>query len=306
MQEEKRIFSNANHLQLEKHHMKLSRLLSVAVLSLSLTGCQNNANENTIYTSCYASYDFAKRIVGDLYKVENLVPAGSEPHDFEPTAKTVTGLSTCKALFLNGIGLEHWADDLPKSIDDKKQVISKGIEIRKVENVDDPHVWLSVKNAIKEMENIKDIMCELDKENSKVFEDNFEKEKTKFEALDVKYTQEISALNNRYLVVSHAAFGYLCDAYNLTQIYVSGLTPDDEPTSKDMENIIKQVQDYNITTIFYEELVSPEISKKIADETGVKTETLNPLESLEEEDLQTEDYISIMESNLEKIKAANK
>lgn len=285
--------------------MKLSRILSVAILSISLTGCQKNADENTIYTSCYASYDFTKRIVGDLYKVENLVPAGSEPHDFEPTAKDVAGLQTCKALFINGIGLEHWADDLPESINEKKQVITKDINILKVENVDDPHVWLSVKNAIKELENIKDIMTSLDKEHAEVFEDNFNKEKTKFEALDVKYTQEIAALSNRYLVVSHAAFGYLCDAYNLNQIYVSGLTPDDEPTSKDLENIIKQVQDYNITTIFYEELVSPEISKKIADETGVKTETLNPLESLEEEDLQTEDYISIMESNLEKIKTAN-
>jgi zinc transport system substrate-binding protein len=74
-----------------------------------------------------------------------------------------------------------------------------------------------------------------------------------------------------------------------------------------LEEIINQVNTYNVNTIFYEELVSPEISKKIADETGVKTETLNPLEGLEQEDLDAgEDYLSIMRDNLAKIKEANK
>ena len=108
-------------------------------------------------------------------------------------------------------------------------------------------------------------------------------------------------LENRYLVVSHAAFAYLCQDYDLVQISVNGLSPDQEPTAKDMEKILSAVKEYHISTIFYEELVSDEISKKIAEETGAKTEMLSPLEGMSEEDMKTKDYLSVMRENYDKI-----
>ena len=287
--------------------MKKSSLLITLLTLLPLAGCGQNDNSKTIYTSFYPVYDFTKRIVGDKFEVKNLTPVGTEPHDYEPKASEVAGMTSSKALFLNGLGLEHWKDELPSDLTKKSYVVTKDIETLSIDNVTDPHVWLSPKNAIKEMSNILATLKEIDVDNYKYYEDNYNKAVEDFNALDAEFKTTIDGLSNKYLVVSHAAFGYLCHEYGLTQIYVRGLTPDDEPTSKELEEIINQVNTYNVNTIFYEELVSPEISKKIADETGVKTETLNPLEGLEQEDLDAgEDYLSIMRDNLAKIKEANK
>ena len=287
--------------------MKKSSLLITLLTLLPLAGCGQNDNSKTIYTSFYPIYDFTKRIVGDKFEVKNLTPVGTEPHDYEPKASEVAGMTSSKALFLNGLGLEHYIDELPSDLAKKSYVVSKDIETLSIDNVTDPHVWLSPKNAIKEMSNILATLKEIDVDNYKYYEDNYNKAVEDFNALDAEFKTTIDGLSNKYLVVSHAAFGYLCHEYGLTQIYVRGLTPDDEPTSKELEEIINQVNTYNVNTIFYEELVSPEISKKIADETGVKTETLNPLEGLEQEDLDAgKDYLSIMRDNLVKIKEANK
>ncbi len=287
--------------------MKKSSLLITLLTLLPLAGCGQKDNSNTIYTSFYPLYDFTKRIVGDKFEVKNLTPVGTEPHDYEPKASEVAGMTSSKALFLNGLGLEHYIDELPSDLAKKSYVVSKDIETLSIDNVTDPHVWLSPKNAIKEMGNILATLKEIDVDNYQYYEDNYNKAVEDFNALDAEFKTTIDGLSNKYLVVSHAAFGYLCHEYGLTQIYVRGLTPDDEPTSKELEEIINQVNTYNVNTIFYEELVSPEISKKIADETGVKTETLNPLEGLEQEDLDAgEDYLSIMRDNLAKIKEANK
>jgi zinc transport system substrate-binding protein len=98
----------------------------------------------------------------------------------------------------------------------------------------------------------------------------------------------------------------MCDRYGLTQIPVKGLEPDEEPSAKTIENIIEIVNEYNITIIFTEEMVSPEIANKIAEETGARIDTLNPLEGLSEDEVGVEDYISIMKDNFRKIMEANK
>lgn len=274
------------------------------LLSSQITACKTIDYTNTIFTTCYPIYDFTKRIVKDHYEVINLVPAGSEPHDFEPTASKIGGLNESPALLTNGYGLDSWSDNLPDELKKKAYQVTDGIEIMKLNNVDDPHVWLSVKNAMKEMTNILNFMIALDPENKEDYQANYEKEIEKFTALDKEYEEVTSSLSNPYLVVSHAAFGYLCRDYHLNQIYISSLEPDSAPTAKAMEKIIETINEYHITTIFYEDLVSPDIAKAIAKETGIKTETLNPIESLTKEELVSEDYISVMKENQDKIKEA--
>ena len=279
-------------------------IVMLACMSM-LFACHEEKEQNVLYTTCYASYDLTKRIVKDHFSVINLTPAGSEPHDFEPTAKTMGDIHRSKGLLLNGLGLEHWADSIPNDLKEKTFVVSKDIKTLSIEERVDPHIWLSIPNAIKEMENIKDYLSLIDSENKEDYQTNFETEKEKFLRLDATFRKDFETLDNKYLVVSHAAFGYLCNEYKLEQIYVSGLSLEEEPTAKDLERIIEKVQEYDINTIFYEEFVSPEISLKIAEETGCKTEVLNPLESLSEEELKSKDYLSLMMENHDKIMEAN-
>ncbi len=282
--------------------MKKTALLFSSLLFLSSCSLtQKEAEENIIYTSFYPIYDFTKRIVKDKFSVINLTPYGAEPHDYEPTARNVVEMTKAKALFMNGLGLESYASSLPKDFENKTYVVTKNIKTISIGNTIDPHVWLSLPNAIQEMKTILEIVQDIDPDNASYYQNNYEEEEKKFFDLKEEYSTKMANLSNRYLVVSHAAFGYLCQDYNLVQVSVNGLSPDQEPTAKDMEMILSAVKEYHISTIFYEELVSDEISKKIAEETGAKTEMLSPLEGMSEEDMKTKDYLSVMRENYDKI-----
>jgi zinc transport system substrate-binding protein len=279
----------------------MKKIIPVIALLLSLCSCSESKTEKVIYTSFYPIYDFTKRIVGDRFDVVNITPYGSEPHDYEPKARDIVKMTTCTALFINGLGLEGYASILPDELAKKTYTVSDGITTMKIDNVIDPHIWLSLDNAKEEMKNILSIMKDIDPDNASYYQDNYEYQAKRFDALKNEYVERFSKVESRYVVVSHAAFGYLCDEYGLEQVYVSGLSPDDEPTAKSLEKIISLVKERHISTIFYEELVSNEISKKIATETGVKTATLNPLEGLSEEESKSEDYLSVMKKNYDLI-----
>ena len=112
-------------------------------------------------------------------------------------------------------------------------------------------------------------------------------------------------MTNKDIIVAHKAFGYLCKAYGLNQIAIEGLMPDSEPDPARMEEIIQLAKKKKINTIFFEELVSPKVANTIAKEIGAKTEVLNPLEGLSEEQVDAgEDYFSVMRTNLKQIKNA--
>ncbi|MEQ2400910.1 metal ABC transporter substrate-binding protein [Peptoniphilus hominis (ex Hitch et al. 2025)] len=171
----------------------------------------------------------------------------------------------------------------------------------------DPHVWISPKNAKIEMENIKNALVELDKENADYYESNYQKYAKMLDELDAKYSEQLSPLPNKTIVVSHEAYGYLCKDYNLTQIGIKGINAETEPDAKKMAEIINYVKENKITTIFTEELIDPKVSKIIADETGCLVKVLSPIEGLSEEQIKNnEDYFSIMEENLENLVGALK
>lgn len=275
---------------------------SIAFLLLSLASCAKEDNSKTIYASFYPIYDLTKRIVGDKFVVKNLTPAGSEPHDYEPTAKEVAGMISSPLLLLNGLGLDHWTESMPKELKEKSFVVTEGIDTLTINGVTDPHVWLSVKNASIELTNIYERVVTLDPDNTSYYEANYKTAYDELIALDNEFKEATKDLTNKYLVVSHAAFGYLCDEYGFTQHYLSGLEPDSVPTAKTKERIVELIKELNITTIFYEEYVGSDIADSLAKETGIKVDVLNPLEGLSQEELdEGEDYLSVMRSNLDKI-----
>jgi zinc transport system substrate-binding protein len=105
--------------------------------------------------------------------------------------------------------------------------------------------------------------------------------------------------------VAHEAFGYLCNAYDLTQLAIEGLTPDSEPDPAKMQEVIEYAKKYDIHTIFFEELASPKVAKTVAKEVDAVTAVLNPIEGLSEEDIEAgEDYFSVMRKNLEALRKA--
>lgn len=304
---------------------RLSALVCACTLSLSLlTGCGTQPADTAagdgrlrVLTSFYPMYDFACKIGGDCIDVTNMVPSGTEPHDWEPSTNDLKNLEKADVFIYNGADMEPWADDLLVSRSDTLRVVeaSENVELRTTdgehehahehEDADhhhgdfDPHVWLDPENAKIEMEAIRDALCAADPENSTVFQSNYEKYAAELDALDAEFREKLASLPNRTIVVAHEAFGYLCDAYGLTQVGIEGLSPDSEPDPGRMAEVIDFVREHSISTIFFEELVSPKVAEAIASETGAQAKMLSPLEGLSDEQAAAgADYFSVMHDNL--------
>lgn len=324
------------------YSIKMLRALAMTALvsAAMLSGCTRAAAPNPaakadameskkmlkVMASFYPMYDFAAKIGGDKAEVITLVPSGTEPHDWEPAAADIRNLEEADLFIYSGAGMEHWVDDVLASLDNKNLIsveASRGVALRdghshsheeeegagepEEEGQYDPHVWLSPLNAEKEMENIKNAYIKADPDNRDYYEANYELYASRFADLNQKFQDTLSSLPNKDIVVSHEAFGYLCDAYGLNQVGIEGLSPDSEPSPARMAEIIDFVRANHVRVIFFEELVSPKVAETIAKETGSSVQVLNPLEGLSDEELESgADYFSVMEENLKQLEAALK
>ena len=293
------------------------------LLAIGLAGCGAQGNSDAaatsaaaatteggkvrVVTSFYAMEDFTKKVGGDNVEVTNLVPAGTEPHEWEPAATDVTAIQNADLFVYNGASMEHWVDDTLSSLGDKAPAsvkASDGITLRAGEEPgeDDPHVWLNPEFAKAELANIRDALAKVDPDHKDDYEANYEKYAAEFDQLDQDYADKLSAVPNKTIFVSHEAFGYLCDAYGLSQVAITGMDAEGEPDAQTMAQIIDQAKQAGAKVIFSEDLVSPKIAQQIADATGASCEVLNPLEGLTQEQLDAgEDYVSVMQSNLDEL-----
>ena len=331
---------------MKKSLLTITAFAATAALSLGsfnlayAAGTEDTSSERklNVMASFYPMYDFATKVGGDKVEVTNMVPAGTEPHDWEPAATDIKNLEEADVFIYNGAGMEHWTEDVLDALDNKDLKVveaSRGLTLLEGKEEDeeetedsssdsdasdestseedstdseityDPHVWLNPLNAKAEMENIKNAFVEADLDNKDYYEQNYETYAEKFDQLDKEYKDGLSNTKSKDLITSHEAFGYLCQAYGLNQVGIEGLSPDSEPDASRMNEIIKFAKENNVKTIFFEELVSPKVSETIADEIGAKTAVLNPLEGLTDDEISAgEDYFSVMESNLKTIEDA--
>ncbi|PKM51211.1 MAG: ABC transporter substrate-binding protein [Firmicutes bacterium HGW-Firmicutes-7] len=313
-------------------------LLFILVLVLVLvTGCGGKATKEgivqndkiTVYTSFYAMYDFANKIGGDKINLINLVPSGTEPHDWEPTPNDIVKLEKADVFIYNGVGMEHWVEKVLESIDNEQLIavettrglkLLEGGDVHEEEEDDedeeeedhedlkyDPHVWLNPMLAKQQMAAIKEAFIEADPSNKEFYENNYINYASKLDELFEEFTSTLSKLENKDIIVAHQAYGYLCDAFGLNQVPIEGLNADAEPSPARMVEIIKFAQENDIKVIFFEELVSPKVAETIAKEIGAETAVLSPIEGLIEEDiLAGKEYFSVMRDNLEALKQALK
>lgn len=296
--------ANANRLQ-QLFQMQKRFLLPLLPLLLASCGDFATAEKRVIATSIYPLQYLASQIAGEHYEVINLTPPGSEPHDFELSVGAMKTMSTASAIFLNGLGMEHYADSLTSSLLKKTYILSAGLPLRQIENKDDPHVWLSIPNYKAMAEKVYECLLGLDASHALDYQTNYSGLLERLDDLDSRCKDIASRFDHKAIAVSHAAYGYLCDAYHIEQLYISGLSPDQEPSQKAIESLMDAIAEKGIDTIFFEELASPDIALSISSRTGARSETLNPLEGLSSSEREAgEDYCSIYLSNMEKIARA--
>lgn len=271
-----------------------------------------SSHKPQVVASFYPLYFFASQIAGDKADVMNITPAGAEPHDYEPTGQDMAKIESSNVLVLNGGGLEAWGNDIEANIDPAKTTIviaGGGLTTQEVveegEKIIDPHIWLSPVLAGQMVAKIEGALVKVDPDNASYYRSNAEALKSRLGALDNEYKKGLAVCNEKNIITSHAAFGYLATTYHLNQVPIAGVSPDAEPSPKELADVAKFAKDNNVKYIFFESLISPKLSQTIATEVGAQTLVLNPLEGLTDDEIASgKDYFSEMKSNLGNLKIA--
>lgn len=269
-----------------------------------------------VVTSFYPLYFFTSQLTADKVEIFSITPAGSEPHDYEPTAQQIAQIENSKMTVVNGAGFELWFEKIKDELKKKSTevvIATEGLPLMESESKEDteegltsdPHVWLDPLLAKIQVQNIKKGLIKVDPSHTKDYESKTAFLNSRLDQLDNKFKSGLTTCKQRSFVTSHAAFGYLANRYGLTQVSISGLSPESEPSAEKLAEVAKYVKVNNIKYIFFENLVSPKLSETIARETGAQTMVLDPIEGISDDNLQKgENYFTVAEKNLENLRTA--
>ena len=168
----------------------------------------------------------------------------------------------------------------------------------------DPHYWLDPNRMAKVGQALADQLGKQYPEMKDDLQANAKKFSESMSKIDEEYKAGLAKCERKEFVTSHTAFNYLAHNYGLTEIGISGINPDGEPSPARIAEVQKLAKEHDVTTIFFETLTSPAVSKAIAGDLGLKTAVLDPLEGVTDKS-PGDDYPSIMRANLEALKEAN-
>jgi len=253
----------------------------------------------TVVAAFYPLAFAVEQVGGDGISVRNLTPPGVEPHDFELSGSDIRSISGADLVLYFGGGFQPALEDAIDSASANAVNLLDAVETRaggEEEHGVDPHVWLDPVRYAVIVERIGE---ELGRRPAA------ERFAATLRALDREFRRDLSGCERDEIVTSHAAFGYLARRYGLKQVAITGISPEAEPTPRDLEAVVRQVRVVGATTVFFETLVSPRLAETVAREVGARTAVLNPLEGLTEAQVGAgEDYVSVMRENLAALRRA--
>ena len=290
----------------------MKRIIIILILIASLApGCleePRTSEKIDVVTTFYPLYEFSKRIGGDKAEISLLVPAGVEPHDWEPGPQDIIEIESAQIFVYNGAGLEPFVDRMLKNIESRKLISVnsiEGIELIKEGGASDPHVWLDPVLAKHQVGAIEKAFIRADPANSDYYRANAQALMQDLDTLDAHISKELTPAKKKVFISSHSAFSYFARRYGLKQIAIAGLSPDLEPSPAQIAEIVKLARENKVKYIFFEALVSPKLSEVVAEEAGAQTLVLNPVEGLTDDQTKRgENYFTLMRENARNLKLA--
>ena len=320
--------------------MKKSAALLLLPAAMTLASCSspatteggNDGEKPNVVVAFYGLEYTAQQIVGDHATVTTLTQPGQEAHGLELKPSQVASVGEADlVMYLKQFqpavdeavaqsGNEHlldaaqFADLLPATgaehdhdhgDDDHADADHDDHGGHDHDHGDfDPHYWLDPNRMAKVGQALADQLGKQYPEMKDDLQANAKKFSESMSKIDEEYKAGLAKCERKEFVTSHAAFNYLAHNYGLTEIGISGINPDGEPSPARIAEVQKLAKEHDVTTIFFETLTSPAVSKAIAGDLGLKTAVLDPLEGVTDKS-PGDDYPSIMRANLEALKEAN-
>ena len=290
--------------------------LLLLVVSIALVGCggasqtaeKKTAEPFRIVTSFYPMYVATINITDGVDGVEvyNMTkPQTGCLHDYQLMTDDMKTLEKADAFVINGAGMEDFMDKVTEQ-QKKLKVIdaSRGIELIHDDEGDNPHVWLSVTDAIQQVRNIADQLKEADPAHADAYEKNAVAYIEKLTALKSEMHAALDNVPHKDIVTFHEAFPYFAKEFNLNIIGVVEREPGTEPTPTELQETIEQVNALPSKVLFTEPQYSPAAAETIARETGAKIYTLDPVVTGEATPAAKNAYIDMMKANMKVLQEA--
>ena len=287
--------------------------VAAALLALSVTaGCAGRASASgftggrlEVVTAFYPLRFLAEGIGGDTTSVIDLTKPGAEPHDVELNPRQVAHIADAGVVvYLKGFQPavdRAVGQEAPGRALDVASVVpllplhtSTGGEAETAHGMD-PHVWLDPRRFAAMADAISARLAQADPAHAAAYEARGAALHTELDALDAEFAARLQRCSRREIVTSHSAFNYLATRYGLTQVGITGISPEAEPSPRRLAAVAAEARRTATTTIFFETLVSPKVAETLAREVGAQTAVLDPLEGLTDPGA---DYFSVMRGNL--------
>ena len=285
-----------------------------------LSGCSTvniETEKPNVIVTLFPQYDMVRAIAQDKVNLEFLLPAGVEPHAYEPTPNTLIKINESDLFIYTSDDMETWISNLFNELNEQGPIIvntSVGIELishddehEGEESELDPHYWLDPLNAKIMVENVTNVLIEMDPDNKDFYQANSDKYLQELDILDQEFIDLFSKVKqNKIIYGGHFAFGYLAHRFNVEILSpYTGYSPDAEPSVSSLTELIDVMETNQIKVIFYEELIDPKIARTISEQTGAEIEVLHGAHNLSAEEMeQGLTYLDVMRSNIEKLKVA--
>lgn len=286
-------------------------LLALVATAACSAGTDPGDADDTVdvLASFYPLEYVARQIGGEHVSVSNLTPPAAEPHDLELSPAQVREVGDADVV-VHLSGMTPATDDAiasrkPEHVVDTAE--AAGLESgpngsgapTSGSGALDPHFWLDPTRLATVGHQVADELAEVDPDHADDYAANADALEAELEALDQEYADGLAACAGATLVVSHEAFGYLAERYDLVQVGISGIDPEAEPSPARLREVRAVVEDRGVETLFFEVLVSPKVTQALADDLGVATAMLDPIEGRTDEDA---DYLDVMRANLEALR----
>jgi zinc transport system substrate-binding protein len=289
----------------------------------------NNDEGLTIYTTIYPIQYAAERIGGETVEAESVFPPGVDAHTYEPATQDMTKIADSDAFFYLGAGMEAFAETAANALESQDVAlieIGQHDELFHTENGTahsheehehedehhghdhgdhNPHIWIDPLRMIDMAAIMKEEMISLKPEHEDMYEENYAALEQDLEELHDEYKTVLDDKANKRILVSHAAFDYWESRYGIEQISIHGLSTSNEPSQKELTEIINTAEEHNMEYIIFEQNISTRVAEIIQEQIGAEALIIHNLSVLTDEDIEAnEDYLSLMEKNLETLDQA--
>jgi manganese transport system substrate-binding protein len=301
--------------RLYPHVITPAQIFGGLLLGLVMGGCQSanvtptpatTHSKKVVFTTFTVLSDMAKNIAGDLTDVESITKLGAEIHGYEPTPSDFVRGQEADLILENGLNLERWAERFYNNLPDvPHEVLTYGI--RPIAIRDDaykgkpnPHAWMSPRNALIYVDNIRKALVQLDAANASRYNVNAGAYSLKIQALDRKLKQAIAVVpqDQRYIVTCEGAFSYLAYDYGLKEIYLWPVNSERQATPQQVERVIKTVKAKRVPAVFCESTVNHQAQRQVAKESGAKFAGVFYVDSLSPPDGPASTYLQLLEHNV--------